>query len=327
MFDYERVIAILPERLGDSLFHTPSLRVIKTLRPQIKLDVIALSPLCAEVLHNNPYVDAVHVLLNKTEIKRIAQQYEVTLMLHAHSIARQHAEWLALETIPMPSPASPRHWSQHSLEFTCSLLGADAREVDSRYDLFPAVSNVDKVNSLLEINGYHEGDILIGCHIGCHSIAKRGLRFWRSLTHPKVWPFENFVKLEAALRIIEPRIRFVLTGSQGEKSLGEKFMKQAPRSINLIDRTSVLDLAALMDRLTLFITPDTGVMHVACARKVGIVALFGPTDLQVTGPHPRRNNHLVLQAMDLADLSVADVIDSVTSHPDFIRTRTSLGVC
>jgi ADP-heptose:LPS heptosyltransferase len=124
------------------------------------------------------------------------------------------------------------------------------------------------------------------------------------------------------LRATDSRIRFVLTGSQGEKPLGEKFMQRAPRSINLIDKTSVLDLAALMDRLTLFITPDTGAMHVACARKVGIIALFGPTQLQVTGPHPMRDNYRILQATNLAGLSIDDVLATAINHSDLRRMRT-----
>ena len=318
-FNYQRAVVILPERLGDSLFHTPSLRLLKTQRPDIKLDVIALSTLCAEVLQNNPYIDAVHVLPSKSRTKILAQHYDVTLLLHTHDLAQQYAEWLAIETIPISSPATPRHWSQHSLEFTCSLLGVDPYGIDGHYDLFPLANNFEKVSSLLQASGHNDGDILIGCHIGCHSIAKRGLKFWRSLTHPKAWPFENFVALEAALRAKNPRIRLVLTGSQGEKRLGEKFIRYAPRTINLIDKTSVLDLAALMDRLTLFITPDTGVMHVACARKVGIVALFGPTQLQVTGPHPMRDSYRVLQATNLADISTDEVLATVIRHPDLLR--------
>ncbi|MFT3929021.1 MAG: glycosyltransferase family 9 protein [Spongiibacteraceae bacterium] len=315
MFDYTSVIAILPERLGDSLFHTPSLRTIKLLRPQIKLGVVALSPLCAEVLRNNPYIDAVYVLPNERETARLATNYDVTLLLHTHAAARKYADWLGLETIAINSPASPRHWSRHSLEFTCSLLGADPQSVDAGYDLSPDPTNFTAIDRLLAESGASADDILIGCHIGCHSIAKRGLKFWRSLTHPKVWPFENFVALEKKLRAINPRIRFVLTGSQGEKQLGNKFIKRAPHSINLIDKTSVLDLAALMDSLALFITSDTGAMHVACAREVGVIALWGPTDLNVTGPYPMRDNYRILQKQSLTDLSVDEVTAVLIDHP------------
>jgi hypothetical protein len=54
-----------------------------------------------------------------------------------------------------------------------------------------------------------ERDILIGCH----SIAKKGWKFWQPLTHPKIWPLKNFIEMEAALRQANRRIRVVLTGS------------------------------------------------------------------------------------------------------------------
>ncbi|HEY3698988.1 MAG TPA: glycosyltransferase family 9 protein, partial [Spongiibacteraceae bacterium] len=304
-FDYKNVVVILPERLGDALFHTPALRLLKTLRPGIRLDVIALSPLSGEILKNNPHVDNVHIAPGKSETKRLAERYDVALAIHDHAGTRMYADWLDIETITITQSNVPMHRAQHSLDFMCELLGCATAGVDSHYDLFPGANNFVNVATLLREQGYaSDNDILIGCHIGCHSIAKRGLKLWRAPTHPKAWPFDNFVALEAALRKKNSRIRFVLTGSKGEKSLGRKFVKLAPTAINLIDKTAVLDLAALMKSLALFITPDTGTLHVACATGIDIIALFGPTNVRVTGPHPLQKNYTVLQAQTLADITV-----------------------
>lgn len=314
-FHYQRVVIILPERLGDSLFHTPAIRLLKTWRPDIHIGVIALSPLCAEVIANNPHVAAVYVLPSKSETQRIASRYDVTLLLHTHTLARKYAQWLNLKTIPIAHCTTPKHWSQHSLDFTAALLGYAHADIDARYTLFPAVADEQRIAAMLRERAARADEILIGCHIGCHSIAKRGVRFWRPLTHPKVWPLEYFVELGAELRKLDARFRLVLTGSKSERSLGERFVKAMPNAINLIDRTSVLELAALMRKLDLFVTGDTGVMHVACASEVGLIALFGPTELTVTGPHPRHPRQRVIQASQLTDIDVAQVVAAVIAHP------------
>jgi ADP-heptose:LPS heptosyltransferase len=53
---------------------------------------------------------------------------------------------------------------------------------------------------------------------------------------------------------------------------------------------NINQLAALCKRLGLFITADTGPLHIANA--VGlkrIIALFGPTSSRITGPYPENN--------------------------------------
>lgn len=320
MFDYKRVVIILPERLGDALFHTPSIRLLRQSKPNLTIGVIALSPLCASVIENNPDIDHIYTLPDQKTTQQIARNYDVALNVHNHSASRRYVSWLNLPTLTEHTPDPSRHQSRQSLEFFMEILGCKIEEGNDRYRLFPSAENFKKIRELLAEHGADPArDILIGCHIGCHSIAKQGWKFWKPMAHDKVWPFKNFVALEAALRQRDPRFRLVLTGSQAEQKLGKKFVKAAPSAINLIQQTSILDLAALMENLALFITSDTGTLHVACASNVGIVGLFGPTDPNRTGPYPMQQNYTVLHAGDVADISVAQVLEAVLSHPDVAR--------
>lgn len=315
MFDYQRVAIILPERLGDTIFHTPSIKLLRKMRPAIRIDVIALSPLAAGVVENNPYINAIYVAPNDSELKRMASNYDVVMNIHNHAASRHCVATLGIPAITEEPTPHVRHQAAHSLAFFQQLLNCEIQPSEDRYTLFPAPANVTKVDSLLRAQKYvPDHDILIGCHIGCHSIAKKGWKIWQSLTHPKVWPLKNFIELEAALRRANPRIRLVLTGSAAEARLGAKLMRAAPRTINMIGRTSVLDFAALMDRLALFITPDTGTLHAACATNVGIIALFGPTDLEGTGPYPMQDNYRILQAETMSAISAEQVCKEVLLH-------------
>lgn len=321
-FDYQRVLIILPERLGDALFHTPSIRLLRELRPHIRIGVLALSSLTAAMLANNPDIDAIHGAGDRAATRALAAQYDVTLKLHDHAEARKYADWLGLPVLSYTYVPTDLHRSQRSLYLVRDLLGCELPPGIERYRLYPDAANFAAVDTLLRAAGYRAGhDILIGCHLGCHSIAKRGLRFWKPLAHPKVWPLEKFAALDAALRASDPRFRLVLTGSRAEQKLAARFRKLAPSAIDLVDRTSVLDLAALMHRLALFVSSDTGALHVACAAETGVVALFGPTSVVLTGPWPRSERQRVLQSERIDDIPVQDVLDAILSHPAIVAAR------
>jgi ADP-heptose:LPS heptosyltransferase len=81
-----------------------------------------------------------------------------------------------------------------------------------------------------------------------------------------------------------PEAKFVITGMKSEAILGETLSKNCSfdqgRIKNLAGKTNLLELSALLRKLTLYITNDTGAMHVAAAVDVPFVAIFGPGDFQ-----------------------------------------------
>ena len=61
---------------------------------------------------------------------------------------------------------------------------------------------------------------------------------------------------------------------------------------NLCGKTSIKELASYIAGLGLFITNDSGPMHIAAAFKVPTVALFGPTNFTRTSPYNNPNARL-----------------------------------
>ena len=81
----------------------------------------------------------------------------------------------------------------------------------------------------------------------------------------------------------------VLTGGPSETELGrdiEKAMRGRP--LNLVGRTSVREMMAVLSLCHLAVTNDSGPMHVAAAFGVPTVALFGSTDHRATSPFSSR---------------------------------------
>lgn len=95
----------------------------------------------------------------------------------------------------------------------------------------------------------------------------------------KQWVPERFA--ETARRLIERRgATIVLTGATTDRPLVTR-VKEALPPDRVVDASGDLDwleLAAVLQGLDLFVTGDTGPMHIAEAMHTPIVAVFGPSD-------------------------------------------------
>jgi hypothetical protein len=109
------------------------------------------------------------------------------------------------------------------------------------------------------------------------------------------WPASAFAKLGKAL-CAELGARIVVFGTEKEAPLGEVIVNECDgQAVSVMGKTSVAQLAALLQRCRLLVTNDTGTMHLACAVGTQVVALFmGPALFHQTGPYGE--GHIVLQA-------------------------------
>ena len=83
----------------------------------------------------------------------------------------------------------------------------------------------------------------------------------------------------------ETRMAVAVLGAKGEEPLGRSIAERIrTRSVVCSGQTTVRELMALAKRCQLFLTNDTGPMHIAAAFEVPTVAVFGPTDWRTTAP-------------------------------------------
>jgi lipopolysaccharide heptosyltransferase II len=101
----------------------------------------------------------------------------------------------------------------------------------------------------------------------------------------KSWSTEGFREVAARLAN-EGYARVVVVGAEKDRMLGHEILAVVePRQrCNLAGRTTPSQLAALLARCDLLVGIDSGPMHVAAAVGTPVVALFGPTDPNRTGP-------------------------------------------
>ncbi|HMK38104.1 MAG TPA: glycosyltransferase family 9 protein [Bacteroidota bacterium] len=98
----------------------------------------------------------------------------------------------------------------------------------------------------------------------------------------KMWPADRFA--ESAGHLAERRgLPVLLFGGTDEKAMceavGTLIRAAHPRAgvLNLAGRLSLLETGCAMDRCAVVLANDTGLMHIAEARGVPVVAIFGPT--------------------------------------------------
>lgn len=100
----------------------------------------------------------------------------------------------------------------------------------------------------------------------------------------KCWPPNRFGELGKRLSH-RWKVKFIIFGKSNEKQFAQEIMKMiGNNAIDLTGKTSLLQLAALLERCHLLISNDTGTMHLATAVGTPVIAIFGSTDPKTTGP-------------------------------------------
>jgi ADP-heptose:LPS heptosyltransferase len=130
----------------------------------------------------------------------------------------------------------------------------------------------EKISNLLRDTGVGDGEMVIGFHPGAS-------------LESKMWPLRNYVDLAERIRAVYPGVTIVLTGSKKEAPLCGKIEQQISTNVlNTSGRLSLREVVALLERLTLFVSGDTGPFHIANSFGVRTVTIFGPSDDKTNGP-------------------------------------------
>jgi lipopolysaccharide heptosyltransferase I len=101
----------------------------------------------------------------------------------------------------------------------------------------------------------------------------------------KLWPERKFAELADRL-VKEKKAMVIFTGSPEDRAVNDRIISlMSETAMNWAGETTLKELAALAYLADLFITTDTGPMHLAAAAGTKVLALFGPTSPRRTGPY------------------------------------------
>jgi lipopolysaccharide heptosyltransferase II len=127
----------------------------------------------------------------------------------------------------------------------------------------------------------------------------------------KLWSNEGFAQVGDYI-IKKYKAEVVLTGSPDEAYLAndiERFMSFKP--LNLAGKTSLLELAEIIRRAKIFISPDSGPMHMAVAVKTPTIELFGTSLSEVWGYKSKNDMLIERKGKDLSGITPEEVMKAV----------------
>lgn len=294
-----RILIFNVNWLGDVLFSTATIRNIRRNSPDSFIACVIPSR-CYQVLKGNPYLDEIIIfdeqdrhrgLISKLKFIKFlkGKKFDTVFLLH-RSFTRALICWLSaiperigyytkkggfLLTKKIPSLDRD---SLHRIDYYLNIIEKAGLKVEDRFtDFSVGEEDIRFTQDLLSRNSIHQKDFLAVINPGGNWLPKR-------------WPKNYWAQLADKL-IHESGAKIIITGSSSDIILAKEIkgmMKEKP--ILACGLLSLKQSAALFKRADLFITADTGPLHIANSQRAkSIIALFGPTSLGITGPYPLKN--------------------------------------
>lgn len=164
------------------------------------------------------------------------------------------------------------HTAANALRLVDAALPVPAAEPGGRY---PRLSVPDVARR--EARRLLGRAVASGLLVGIHASGGRQIKQW----HP-----DRFAEVATRLaRALAATI--VLTGTEEDRPVVDRIVSALPPEVGRLDVAGAIELpvfAGLLEQFSLFVTCDTGPMHLAAALGIPVVALFGPSDPGRYGP-------------------------------------------
>lgn len=292
----DRILVRMPNWLGDVVMALPALESVRDNFPDSKITVLT-RPWVLPILQEHPAVDQVlplktgkgyptdllEVLRSAARVRRMGFDLAVLFQnaFEAALIARLGGVPLRVGyntdgrglLLSHPIERDKDVLRGHQVEYYLSLLRAMTWKAESKDPrLFVGNKSAGEAKAVLQSAGFRQNDFILGLAPGAiYGPAKR-------------WGPDRFA-LVGDRAVEEWDAKVLLLGSAAERDIGAAVaLAMKSPALNLCGRTSLGMAAALILLCGAFVTNDSGLMHVAAALDVPMVAVFGSTDPVATGP-------------------------------------------
>lgn len=289
--------------IGDAVMTMPAIRALRKAYPESKISLL-VKPSVAALFEKDPHIDSLIMYTEKFKglLGKLKLAYSLRRMDFSKAILLQNAfdaafiTFLAgiperigykrdgrgkLLTKPVPFHRDDRRL--HHINYYLNLLTSAG--IPTAYSQpYIYLSLEERLASRNTLAGASKP--LIGINPGA------------SFGSAKRWATERFA--DVASRFIgDTGGSVVLFGGDNELKIASEIEKlvssrKSGQLLNLAGRTSLRELASLIAECDVVVTNDSGPMHIAYAVGTPVVAIFGSTDPDLTGP-PAGNINLALK--------------------------------
>lgn len=292
---YGKILLRAPNWIGDAVMCLPALASLKALYPGSEIYVLT-KPRAIPVFENNPSVAGIIAYNDKGEHEGLLGRLRLSRELREKSfdgaVLFQNAFDAALisflSKIPVrigykrdlrgllltkPINASKELKKRHQVFYYLNIVKELGGKVPSgpRPDIVISLEEARLADTFLEENGL-KGIPLSGASPGAsYGPAKR-------------WSPQGFAEVLTVLNKEKKLFPLIFGGPEDKEACKAVSDKLGSACLDLSGKVTLRQFMALAKRLKVFITNDSGPMHIGAALGVPTVAIFGSTDPVLTGP-------------------------------------------
>ena len=285
--------------IGDAVMTMPALRALRKELPDTKISLL-VKPGVAPLFENNPFID--DIILYEDKHNSISGKFRLSSVLRTRnfcsSVLFQNAFDAALIAFLSGIPQRigyNRDWrgflltdsipfnnddrKMHHIEYYLNILRQAG--INAEFSLpYIYLSLNERLRARDTLKGLKRP--VVGINPGA------------SYGSTKRWQPEKFA--EVSRKIISGlEGSVVIFGGQSETGIAEEILHEPQISnvksqiLNLAGKTDLRELSALISECDVFLTNDSGPMHIGYAVRTPLVAIFGSTDPELTGPLGKGN--------------------------------------
>lgn len=281
---YRRVLILRTDRLGDVLLSTPVIKALRQMFPQSYISML-VSPYTKDVLDGNPALDEIITFDKDAQNKGWLAMFKFAMVLRKkkfdlaivlHPTMRMHLltfltgipkrlgydrkfGFLLTDRISHTKQYGQKHESEYALDLV-RYLGIEP--LDKTLFMPIKQESEEWLEVLFDQAQIKDSDKLLVIHpaASCPS---------------RVWPGERYAQVADRL-VQQYGFKVVIVSNSGDIQKVEVVIKNMrAKALNLAGKTSISQLASLLNRAHLFISTDSGPMHIACALGVPVITIFG----------------------------------------------------
>jgi heptosyltransferase II len=274
-----KILILLPTWLGDTIMATPAIENLVNFHNDSKITLIG-SSIAVEVLKNHPKVTKTYVL-----DKNLLNLYQILKKLGDFDLFVSFRGSLRAGIIKFCISSKKKYKFNKNTYFY-------GHQVQKYNNFLNTSLNLKSIPSNLVLNynskTHHKNNKLLGINPGAsYGIAKQ-------------WYPAKFAKVAIEL---SSQYDIVILGGAGEEDIGSDIETHLINEginnyQNLANKTTIEGLINVISNLDLFITGDSGPMHIAAAFQIPSVTIFGPTKDNETSQWMNKKSAIVKKNLD-----------------------------
>ncbi len=294
--------------IGDSVMTLPAIHSLKKGLPQSKISLL-VKPWVSAIFDKNPFID--EIILYEDRYKGFTGKFRISNMLRKKNISCailfQNAFDAALLTF-LSGIEERIGYNRDARGFLLTKripLPEDYKQKHQIFYYLNILENIGIKTGLVYPYIYLQIEERLSARQNLINLKRPVLGVNPGATYgsAKRWFPERFAEIINWF-ISETRGSVIIFGSKNETNIADDIYKKilpAFRSpdtaLNLAGNTSLRELISLISECDVFVTNDSGPMHIAYAVRTPMVAIFGSTDPALTGPPPYAfmNNNIVIK--------------------------------